>query len=127
MINIGGGTETDSLNTLIHISKSEPELISGIKIDLNILDLDDYVPFFAISSAEELTSERGSLRGFDFICRHIFCSSGNQSSAPATITVGNIRLTVNTIGPLVVPERISVSFFSFLSFSPAFKSFSPST
>jgi hypothetical protein len=72
LVNIGGGTATDSLNALIIVSKSEPELISGIKIELNILDVDDYGPYFAIRSAEELISGRGILKGVDLSCLHIF-------------------------------------------------------
>lgn len=71
LINIGGGTATDSLNALILVSRSEPELISGIKIELNILDVDDYGPYFATSSAEELISDRGILKGIDLQCRHV--------------------------------------------------------
>jgi hypothetical protein len=71
LVNIGGGTSTDSLNALILVSKTEPELISGIKIELNILDVDEYGPYFAIMSAKELISERGVLKGINLSCRHI--------------------------------------------------------
>lgn len=71
LINIGGGTATDSLNALILIQKSEPELLSGLKIELNILDIDNYGPNFAIRCTEELISGRGVLKGIDLSCRHI--------------------------------------------------------
>jgi hypothetical protein len=71
LINIGGGTATDSLNALIIVSESEPDLLTGIKIEVNILDIDDYGPYFAIRSAEELTSRRGVLNGITLSCRHI--------------------------------------------------------
>lgn len=70
LINIGGGTATDSLNALILIHKSEPELISEIKIELNILDVDDYGPYFACRCAEALISETGVLNGIKLSCRH---------------------------------------------------------
>ena len=71
LVNIGGGTATDSLNALILVLKSDPELISGKKIELNILDVDDYGPYFAISSARELISDEGALKGISLSCRHI--------------------------------------------------------
>jgi len=86
LINIGGGTATDSLNALILVSKSEPELISGIKIELNILDIDDYGPYFAIRCAKELISERGVLSGINLSCRHIIYNWRNASSLGELLT-----------------------------------------
>ncbi|MCL1702587.1 hypothetical protein [Lysinibacillus sp. Bpr_S20] len=45
--NIAGGAATDSINTLILIQESEPELLKGRKIEINILDIDTYGPNFA--------------------------------------------------------------------------------
>jgi hypothetical protein len=44
--NIAGGTATDSINTLILIQESDPELLKGRKIEINILDIDTYGPNF---------------------------------------------------------------------------------
>jgi hypothetical protein len=71
LINIGGGTATDSLNALILVSKSDPELIAGINTELIIPDVDDYGPFFACQSVKALTSEGGVLSGQDISCRYI--------------------------------------------------------
>ena len=45
--NIAGGAATDSINTLILIQESDPELLKGRKIEINILDIDTYGPNFA--------------------------------------------------------------------------------
>ncbi len=44
---IAGGAATDSINTLILIQESDPELLKGRKIEINILDIDTYGPNFA--------------------------------------------------------------------------------
>jgi hypothetical protein len=71
LINIGGGTASDSLNSLIILNKTEPQLLAGRKIELFILDIDDYGPWFACKSAEALTSKDGALYGLDLNCSHI--------------------------------------------------------
>lgn len=80
MINIGGGTATDSINALILLTKSDPGLLSGIKIELNILDIDDYGPFFASQCIGELVSEGGALNGLDIECRHVYYDWKNVST-----------------------------------------------
>ncbi|PJO44720.1 hypothetical protein [Lysinibacillus xylanilyticus] len=45
--NIAGGAATDSINTLILLQESEPEILRGRKIEINILDIDTYGPNFA--------------------------------------------------------------------------------
>ncbi|MFJ7887061.1 hypothetical protein ACIQYL_03115 [Lysinibacillus xylanilyticus] len=45
--NIAGGAATDSINTLILLQESEPELLRSRKIEINILDIDTYGPNFA--------------------------------------------------------------------------------
>ncbi|MGE7859780.1 hypothetical protein ACQKOA_01795 [Bacillus mobilis] len=45
--NIAGGSAADSINTLILIQESDPELLKGRKIEINILDIDTYGPNFA--------------------------------------------------------------------------------
>lgn len=45
--NIAGGAATDSINTLILIQESDPELLKERKIEINILDIDTYGPDFA--------------------------------------------------------------------------------
>lgn len=45
--NIAGGPASDSINTLILLQESDPELLKGRKIEINILDIDTYGPNFA--------------------------------------------------------------------------------
>lgn len=70
MINIGGGTASDSLNSLIILHKSDPSTLNGRKVEVNILDIDDYGPSFASESARILASEGGVLNGIDLGCRY---------------------------------------------------------
>ena len=70
LINIGGGTASDSLNALIILKASYPEILNDKKIELNILDIDDYGPYFASESAKALTSDGGVLNGIDLVCRY---------------------------------------------------------
>jgi len=85
LVNIGGGTATDSLNALILLAKSDPGLIPGIKIELNILDVDDYGPLFAIRSVEALMSG-GPLKGMDITCRHVLFDWRETSVLSALLT-----------------------------------------
>ena len=94
LINIGGGTATDSLNSLILVQKSEPGVISDINIELNILDIDDYGPYFAIRSTEELISENGVLRGINLSCRHIIYNWKNASSLGELLMSRNDWITL---------------------------------
>lgn len=52
--NIAGGAAADSINTLILIQESDPELLKGRKIEINILDIDTYGPNFAKRSIDVL-------------------------------------------------------------------------
>lgn len=52
--NIAGGAATDSINTLILIQESNPELLKGRKIEIRILDIDTYGPNFAKQCIEVL-------------------------------------------------------------------------
>ena len=70
MFNIGGGTATDSINSLIIVHRTEPLLLRNIKIEINILDIDDFGPWFASQSAQALTSEGGVLNGIELECRY---------------------------------------------------------
>jgi hypothetical protein len=71
LVNIGGGTGNDSLNALILLHKTDPDLLSGRKTEIFILDIDDYGPWFACKSAEALTSTDGILYGIDLSCSYI--------------------------------------------------------
>ncbi|MCR8645495.1 hypothetical protein NV379_22925 [Paenibacillus sp. N1-5-1-14] len=63
--NIAGGAATDSLNTLILIQESDPELLNGRKIEINILDIDTYGPNFAKRCMEVLKQPGERFEGLD--------------------------------------------------------------
>lgn len=71
LINIGGGAATDSINALIIIHKSDPALLKGKNLEIIILDIDDYGPYFACESIKSLTSSQGVLYGLTIDCKHI--------------------------------------------------------
>lgn len=63
--NIAGGAATDSINTLILIQESDPELLKGRKIEINILDLDTYGPNFAKRCIDVLKQPGERFHGLD--------------------------------------------------------------
>ena len=46
LFNLGGGTATDSLNTLILVQREQPQLLGGRQIRIHVLDLDLIGPAF---------------------------------------------------------------------------------
>ena len=63
--NIAGGAATDSINTLILIQESDPELLKGRKIEINILDIDTYGPNFAKRCIDVLKQPGERFYGLD--------------------------------------------------------------
>ncbi|MFF2176187.1 hypothetical protein ACFVT8_06990 [Lysinibacillus sp. NPDC058147] len=63
--NIAGGAATDSINTLILIQKSVPELLKGRKVEINILDIDTYGPNFAKRCIDVLKQPGERFHGLD--------------------------------------------------------------
>ena len=53
-INIGGGTASDSINTLILILKKDSSLLRNRKIEINVLDMDTFGPAFGNNCIESL-------------------------------------------------------------------------
>jgi hypothetical protein len=70
-INIAGGTASDSINTLVLIQQAEPALLLNRKIEINVLDLDHFGPWFAQKSIEALTAPAGRFHDLDITFRHI--------------------------------------------------------
>ncbi len=70
-INIAGGAATDSINTLILILKENPALLKNRKIEINVLDLDDFGPGFAKKSIDEIRKPGGLFDGLDVDFRHL--------------------------------------------------------
>lgn len=63
--NIAGGAAPDSINTLILIQESDPELLKGRKIEINILDIDTYGPDFAKRCIDVLKQPGERFHGLD--------------------------------------------------------------
>lgn len=59
------GAATDSINTLILIQESDPELLKGRKIEINILDIDTYGPNFAKRCMDVLKQQGERFYGLD--------------------------------------------------------------
>ena len=65
VFNIAGGAAADSINTLILIQESDPELLKGRKIGINILDIDTYGPNFAKRCIDALKQPGERFYGLD--------------------------------------------------------------
>jgi len=63
--NIAGGAATDSINTLILILESDPKLLKGRKIEINVLDIDTYGPNFAKRCIDVLKQPGERFHGLD--------------------------------------------------------------
>ena len=70
-INIGGGSASDSINSLILLQEKEPALLKERKIEINVLDLDTFGPSFAGRSIESLRELGGRFHGLDVSFRFI--------------------------------------------------------
>ncbi|RUT46599.1 hypothetical protein EJP82_12180 [Paenibacillus anaericanus] len=78
--NIAGGAATDSINTLILIQESDPELLKGRKIEINILDIDTFGPNFAKRCIDVLMQPGERFYGLD-IAVNIIHYDWSQSEA----------------------------------------------
>jgi hypothetical protein len=70
-VNIAGGSASDSINTLILISKQKLDLIKNRMIEINVLDVDSFGPNFAEKSIEALKAPNGSFQGLDISFKHV--------------------------------------------------------
>jgi hypothetical protein len=71
LVNIGGGTACDSLNTLILIRQDEPGLLENRDIEINVLDLDSFGAAFAERCVAALQSPGGPFNGLKISLRRI--------------------------------------------------------
>lgn len=69
LVNIGGGPAFDSINALIILARSHPELL-GRKIVIDVLDADDAGAFFGGNALAALRAEGQPLAGLDIDFRH---------------------------------------------------------
>jgi hypothetical protein len=65
LFNIAGGPAADSLNALLSIRRSRPELLEGRKVRIYVLDGDAAGPAFAAASLRALLAEGGALHGLE--------------------------------------------------------------
>jgi hypothetical protein len=69
LINIGGGPALDSINALILLNRSRPDLLRKT-ILIHVLDSDEEGPFFGANALEALKAEGRPLHGLDVAMRH---------------------------------------------------------
>lgn len=70
-INIAGGSASDSINALFLIQKEDPSLLKNKKIEINVLDIDNYGPAFAGQCINALKFPGNKFNGLDISFRHI--------------------------------------------------------
>ncbi|HYK92209.1 MAG TPA: hypothetical protein VE398_25830 [Acidobacteriota bacterium] len=85
LLNIGGGPASDSLNALILIRRDHPELLSGRKVLIQVLDLDDAGPSFGSRAMAALMAEGAPLQGVEARFDHIFYDWAKPAGLRAAI------------------------------------------
>lgn len=70
-INIAGGAASDSINSLFLIQNDEPALLKDRKIEINVLDIDNFGPSFAENSISALKAPGGRFNGLNISFRYI--------------------------------------------------------
>ncbi|MCX6225211.1 MAG: hypothetical protein NTV01_10780, partial [Bacteroidia bacterium] len=69
-VNIAGGTACDSINAIIIIKKNHPSLLKDRKIEINVLDVDEYGPAFANKCMESLKTDGAHFHDLDISFRY---------------------------------------------------------
>ena len=70
-VNIAGGTACDTINAIIIIRKNHPSLLKDRKIEINVLDVDEYGPAFANNCIESLKRDGGYFHDLNISFRYI--------------------------------------------------------
>jgi hypothetical protein len=70
-INIAGGAASDNINALFLIQQKNAELLKNRKIEINVLDIDDFGPGFAERCIEALKMPGGKFHDLNISFRHI--------------------------------------------------------
>jgi hypothetical protein len=97
LINIGGGTCSDSWNALIHLHAKQPSLLSGREIVTAVLDNDSSGPAFGSRAVEALRSEGAPLNGLDISFRTYKYDWSNIEELQATLRLLNAEDTACSI------------------------------
>ncbi|HEX3486108.1 MAG TPA: hypothetical protein VHT51_13685 [Micropepsaceae bacterium] len=69
LINIGGGPALDSINALVHLNRTRPELLKR-PIAIHVLDSDEEGPFFGANALDALKATGRPLHGLDIVMDH---------------------------------------------------------
>lgn len=70
-INIAGGAASDNINALFLIQKENPALLKNRRIEINVLDIDDFGPAFGDRCIMALKAPCGRFNEQDISFRHI--------------------------------------------------------
>jgi len=70
-INIAGGAASDNINALFLIQKENAELLKNRKIEINVLDIDNFGPGFAERCIEALKMSGGKFHNLNISFSHI--------------------------------------------------------
>jgi hypothetical protein len=71
LVNIGGGPGADGWNSLIHVQAERPDLLTGRRIEIAVLDVDASGPAFGGRAIEALRAPASPLCGLDIGFQHL--------------------------------------------------------
>jgi hypothetical protein len=71
LVNIAGGPAIDSLNALILLSKTSPNVLAGRKITIDVLDIDPAGPKFGEAALQAMSQNGGPFSILSWCFRHI--------------------------------------------------------
>jgi hypothetical protein len=94
LLNLGGGTASDSLNAVILIQRERPEALRGRKISIQVLDLDGIGPAFGARSLAALLAEEAPLHGLDASLEHVVYKWSDPSALRRVLAEVDVGATV---------------------------------
>jgi len=89
LINIAGGTGSDSWNALIHLHARQPNLLAGREIVIAVLDTDSAGPGFGSRAVKALRAEDAPLHGLDIRFQPYKYDWSNVEELQATLRLLN--------------------------------------
>jgi hypothetical protein len=103
LLNIGGGTGSDSWNALIHLRAQQSSLLSGREIVIAVLDTDCSGPGFGSRAVEALHAEGAPFNGLNISFRHYKYDWSDVKTLQATLRLlntGNSACSISSEGGL---------------------------
>jgi hypothetical protein len=85
-INIAGGAASDSINALFLVQKENPALLKDRKIEINVLDIDDFGPAFGDRSVTALKAPGGRFNELNISFVHIHYDWNNTQKLEELMT-----------------------------------------